>query len=124
MTGQPGVLNPVRIDATSEMLSAFVRILGCVAICRRIAESAVAELGREYGLKITEVDSVICETLVDIADGDGYAPIAAAARDLLAPTLAPSRDAPVRLALRAGPPLALEPLAERRDADDALAKDS
>src|SRR5438477_366739 len=26
------------------MLSAFVRILGCVAICRRIAESAVARL--------------------------------------------------------------------------------
>src|SRR5512146_884364 len=39
LTGHPGVLSPVRIDATSEMLSAVVRDFGCVAICSRIAES-------------------------------------------------------------------------------------
>src|SRR5512146_3429996 len=42
LTGQPGFLSPVRIDATSEMLSLIVRDLGCVAICSRIAESGAA----------------------------------------------------------------------------------
>ena len=45
-TGQPGFLRPVRIDATSEMLSAFVRNFGCVAIWMRIAESGGGFGGR------------------------------------------------------------------------------
>src|SRR3954467_10706050 len=44
LTGQPGALSPVRIDATREMLSAFVRALGCVAIWMRMAESGAARL--------------------------------------------------------------------------------
>src|SRR5947209_5614424 len=41
-TGHAGLLIPARIDATSEMLSALVRLLGCVATARRIAESGAA----------------------------------------------------------------------------------
>src|SRR5215207_2723875 len=38
-TGHPGCLSPARIVLTSEMLSALVRLFGCVARTRRIAES-------------------------------------------------------------------------------------
>ena len=41
-TGQPVCFKPARTELTSEMLSARVRLFGCVATAIRIAESGAA----------------------------------------------------------------------------------
>src|SRR5512146_2181647 len=68
LTGQPGFLSPVRIDATSEMLSLIVRDLGCVAICSRIAESGAA--AREP-LPVAGVDTLSRPARAAAEEGEG-----------------------------------------------------
>lgn len=102
-TGQPGFLSPVRIDATSEMLSAIVRNFGCVAIWIRIAESGGGFGGRplrtESGCTV-EPDGVAAATVgfaraaesragaACLAGGPSdFAPQPAAARPKKSPTV-------------------------------------
>lgn len=83
--------------------------------CRSVARSAVLTLASEYELRITEIDEVVLEVMVDLAhdSGAGARGLYHAARDVLAESLADvAGDKTVGgWAIVAGPPPILVPAA-------------
>jgi hypothetical protein len=97
---------------------AFYRAVDDEAARARVARTAIAALGSEYGLEVGEIDPVVLEVVEDIArdgGGAGARALEHAARELLAERLAAlAGDGPrLRVAIDAGPPLSVRAVARR-----------